>query len=67
MIEFVSTVAELICRYTIVEQLCIGSVSTAKQELQQALIQLYATILLSLSKAVACFSLNNAGRCCNTS
>ena len=51
VIESIETVAEVICRYAIVEDLYPHSSSAVGNELEAALIKLYAAILICLSRA----------------
>lgn len=51
VVEGLSWLAELICRYAIVENLYPQSTSEAAAELERALVKLYAAILIYLSKA----------------
>ena len=60
MIEGVASIAELICRYAIVQKYYPQSASTADDELERALIKLYAAIMVYLSKAKSYFNQNSA-------
>lgn len=51
VVEGFSWLAELICRYAVVENLYPQSTSEAAAELERALVKLYAAILTYLSKA----------------
>lgn len=55
MVEGVASIAELICRYAVVENLYCRSVSAAADELERALVGLYVEIMLYLSKAKSYF------------
>jgi hypothetical protein len=60
MIEGVASIAELICRYAIIQKYYTQSASTAGDELERALIELYAAIMVYLSKAKCYFDQNSA-------
>jgi hypothetical protein len=60
MIEGVASIAELICRYAIVQEYYTRSTSAAGDELERALIRLYAAIMVYLSKAKSYFDQNFA-------
>ncbi|KAH8649711.1 hypothetical protein BGZ60DRAFT_569767 [Tricladium varicosporioides] len=51
VVEGLAWVAELICRHAVLEQLYLRQASKAAEELQRALVTLYATLLIYLSKA----------------
>ncbi|CAO2655499.1 Nn.00g043020.m01.CDS01 [Neocucurbitaria sp. VM-36] len=50
VVEGLVRIAELICRYAVVERLYLQGMSGAKEELERALVRLYAAILNYLSK-----------------
>lgn len=54
--------AELICRYAVFEDLYLRSTSLATDELKRALVQLYAAIMIYLSKARRYFDQNSASK-----
>ena len=60
--EGVAYIAELICRYTVVQNLYIYSASAACEELERALVHLYAAIMIYLSKAKCYFDQNSASQ-----
>jgi hypothetical protein len=60
MIEEAALIAELICRYAIFEELYLQSASPATDELKRALVQMYAAIMVYLSKAKRYFDQNSA-------
>lgn len=62
MIESVNSIAEIICRCAIFERVCWQSLSSATHELQRALVKLYATIMIYLSKARSYFEQNTASK-----
>jgi len=51
MAEGVELVSNLITRYTIVEHLYLRRPSAAKNQLTEAILKLYSTVLIYLSKA----------------
>jgi hypothetical protein len=59
MVEGVAFVAELICRYTVVQNLYTRSTSVEGDELERALIKLYAAVMLYLSKTKRYFNENS--------
>jgi hypothetical protein len=59
VVEGAASIAEMICRYAIVEDLYLLSALLAADELLRALVQLYATIIIYLSKAKAYFHQNS--------
>jgi hypothetical protein len=61
MAEGVEFVSNLITRYTIVEQLYLQKLSTAKDQLIKAITKLYAAVLKYLSKANRFYRRNSAG------
>ena len=60
MVESANSIAEIICRYKIFEKVYLQYPSPAADELQRALIKLYAAILIYLSKAKSYFEQNSA-------
>jgi hypothetical protein len=62
MVEGATSVAELICRYAIFEDVYLQSPSAAAEELQRALVKFYAAIMIYLSKAKSYFEQNSTGR-----
>jgi hypothetical protein len=58
MAEGVEFVSNLITRYTIVEQLYLQKPSAAKYQLTQAILRLYSTVLIYLSKAKSYYQRN---------
>ncbi|KFY32484.1 hypothetical protein V493_00153, partial [Pseudogymnoascus sp. VKM F-4281 (FW-2241)] len=61
-IEGAALMAEMICRYAVFEDLYLRSTSLATDELKRALVQLYAAIMIYLSKAKRYFDQNSAKR-----
>jgi hypothetical protein len=61
MAEGVELVSNLITRYTIVEQLYLQKPSAAKDQLTQAILRLYSTVLIYLSKAKSYYQRNTFG------
>jgi hypothetical protein len=61
VVENVATVAEIICRYRVFEKVFLQTPSAATDELQRALIRLYAAIMIYLSKAKRYLEQNSAG------
>jgi len=61
MAEGVELVSNLITRYTIVEQLYLQKPSSAKDQLTQAILRLYSTVLIYLSKAKSYYQRNTFG------
>jgi len=51
VVEGVAWIAELICRHAVLEDLYLAQTSKAAEELQRALVALYAAILIYLSTA----------------
>lgn len=51
MVEDVAWIAELICRHAVLEDFYLRQTSKAAEELQKALVTLYAAILIYLTKA----------------
>ena len=62
MIEGAASVAEMICRYAVFEELYLRSTSHATDELKRALVQLYTAILIYLSKVKSYYDQNTAGK-----
>jgi hypothetical protein len=62
VIEGVASIAGLICRYSIFEKLYLSHTSAATAELEVALVQLYASIMIYLSRAKKYFDQNSAGK-----
>jgi hypothetical protein len=54
--------AELICRHAVLEHLYLGQRSKAAEELQRALVTLYAALLIYLSKAKQYLEQSTAGQ-----
>jgi hypothetical protein len=61
--ESLTWISELICRYTIVEALYIYDASAAHKELEEAVVKLYAKILIHLSNTMAYFGQGTASQC----
>ncbi|KAL5355017.1 hypothetical protein BJX96DRAFT_170269 [Aspergillus floccosus] len=55
ILEHATSLAELICRYAVFEDLLLRSPSAAVSEMKRALLTLYTTILIYLAKAKAYF------------
>lgn len=51
MVEGLAWIAELICRHAVLEDLYLRETSKAAEELQRALVTMYAAVLIYLSKA----------------
>lgn len=51
VVEDVAWIAELICRHAVLEGLYLRQTSNAAEELQKALVTLYAAVLIYLTKA----------------
>jgi hypothetical protein len=51
VVEGLAWMAELICRHAVLEDLYLRQASKAADELQRALITLYAAVLIYVSKA----------------
>jgi hypothetical protein len=62
VIESATSIAELICRYAVFEEVYLLSPSPARDELERALIKLYAAILTYLAKAKSYFEQNSASQ-----
>ena len=62
VMEDLTWISELICRYTILEALYIYDSSAAHEALQRALVKLYSKILLHLSNITAYFGQGTAKR-----
>lgn len=62
MVENLTWIAEIICRYAIFEDVYLQSSSTATDELQRALVEFYATIMIYLSKSKGYFDQNTICR-----
>jgi hypothetical protein len=58
VVEGAASIAEVICRYAVFEDVYLQSKSPATDELQRALIKFYATIMIYLSKAKNYFEQN---------
>lgn len=56
--ESATSIAEILCRYTILENLYLRHESDATNELKRALVQFYAAILVYLSKVKSYFDQN---------
>lgn len=65
MVEGATSIAEMICRYSIFEDVYLQSPSAATNELQRALIKFYAAIMTYLSKARSYFDQNTASEFSN--
>jgi hypothetical protein len=63
VIEGLAWIAELICRYAVIEALYIQSASRADQGLERAVVKLYASILGYLSRANQYFEQGTASQC----
>ena len=59
-VKSATSIAEIICRYAIFEEVYLRSPSAASNELQRALIKFYAAIMTYLSKARSYFDQNTA-------
>lgn len=62
LVDGAASISEIICRCAIFEHVCLQSASTATDELKRALVQLYAAIMIYLSKAKSYFDQNSAKR-----
>ncbi|KAH7310162.1 hypothetical protein BKA65DRAFT_559174 [Rhexocercosporidium sp. MPI-PUGE-AT-0058] len=62
VVESATSIAEIICRYAIFEDVYLQSPSAATNELQRALTKFYAAIMTYLSKARSYFDQNTAAR-----
>ena len=62
VVEGATSIAEIICRYAIFEDIYLRSLSAATNELERALVKLYAAIMIYLSKAKSYFDQNTAGK-----
>ena len=62
VVEGAEVIARMISRYAIYEDIYLHRTSKAIQELKDALVRLYTTILLYLSKAKQFFEQNSAER-----
>jgi hypothetical protein len=51
VVEGLAWMAELICRHAVLEEIYLRQSSKASEELQRALITLYAAVLVYLTKA----------------
>jgi hypothetical protein len=60
VVEGATSIAEIICRYAIFEDIYLQSPSAAADELQRALVKFYAAIMIYLSKAKSYFDQNTA-------
>ena len=60
LVEGAASIAEIICRCSIFEHVCLQSNSAAADELKRALVQLYAAIMIYLSKAKSYVDENSA-------
>jgi hypothetical protein len=60
VVESATSIAEIICRYAIFEDVYLQSPSAAADELQRALVKFYAAIMIYLSKARSYFDQNTA-------
>jgi hypothetical protein len=60
VIESATSIAEIICRYAVVENIYLQVATPASDELERALVQFYAAILIHLSKAKSYFQENSA-------
>jgi hypothetical protein len=55
MVESMAAITELICRYAVVEALYSMSGSKAAEELERALVEVYAAVIIYLSKSKCYF------------
>lgn len=62
VVEGLTWMAELICRHAVLEDLYLGQTSKAAEELQRALVALYAAILIYLTRAKQYFEQNSASK-----
>lgn len=60
VVESATSIAEIICRYAVFEDVWLQYQSAAADELERALIKLYAAIMIYLSKAKRYFDENTA-------
>ena len=60
VVESATSIAEIICRYAIFEDVYLQSLSAAADELQRALVRFYAAIMIYLSKVKSYFEQNSA-------
>jgi hypothetical protein len=57
-----ASIAEVICRYAVFENVYLQAISSGDDEFERALIQFYATVLIYLSKAKSYFEENSASQ-----
>jgi hypothetical protein len=62
VVEGAASIAEIICRYAVFEELYLQPTSPATNELKRVLVQLYAAIMIYLSKARSYFEQNSPSR-----
>ena len=62
MVEGAASIAEMISRYAIFEELYLQSASSAANKLKGALVQLYAATMIYLSKAKSYFDQNTGSK-----
>ncbi|RDW56499.1 hypothetical protein BP5796_13140 [Coleophoma crateriformis] len=62
LVDGASSIAEIVCRCTLLEKFYLQSTSVAIDELENSLVELYACIILYLSKAKSYFHENTAKR-----
>lgn len=62
VIEGLTWISELVCRYTIVEALYIHNASAAHKELEEAIVKLYAKIVSHLSYTMKYFGQGTASQ-----
>ena len=62
MIENAASVAEIICRYAVFEDLYLQSISLTTDKLRRALVQLYTVILIYLLKVKSYYDQKTAGK-----
>jgi hypothetical protein len=60
MVEGAALIAEIVCCYAVFEEVYIRSVPIPDKELERALVQFYAAVLIYLSKAKKYFQENSA-------
>jgi hypothetical protein len=62
VVEGLAWMSELICRHAVLEDLYLRQTSKAAEELQRALVTLYAAILIYLARAKQYFEQSSASQ-----
>jgi hypothetical protein len=62
VVEGATTIAHIICRYAVFEDIYLLHTTAATHELERALVKLYSAIMIYLFKAKSYFDQNSASK-----